>query len=1368
MDIQNKLVINSWLLFLFLLPVSLVANEHSESYSSNTKVDQGLLYPKSIMFNKIQDEQGRSIKYTYVVVEDIRGLVWIGTRNELIRFDGNRLTRYQPKVASDTNESSVPIVADLYSASADKLYLATSQGLLRFNPSDETFVNFNSQDSNKNKDSGQIRPIRRFIKRNDSQLWLARKDSISLFDLTSERFIEHIDIGQELSTRDMSVMNLAEHDNKLWIATFGKGLLQYDLTSRKITSVPLKLEGLQLNARNLLLASDLSLWLGTQGGLLQIDITTGALKRYNHASDADNTLSHDNIGALFEDEQGRIWVGSHFGGVNLYQPHSDDFIRYATDSTNPVASMGGSILSIKQGPSGTIYVGGNSGVEFYHPDTFAFQYQHINVINGQHLSVEHLLASNDQLYVTSNLSDSIAKYTFSDGQSSCQDERICRALRHFDNPDEILELYPIEQGVLLRTHYSIFLFNWLQGKMTDLFVDWPLRNGYAHPRSIFSDSNQRHYVYAKGGVYRLDGDKLIQIPQALGRSSPYYTLLENDDGAAIDSKDTIWSLWQDNLHGYNVNTGQYQRISLPLSKRDATGIFADSEDNLWISTTNQGILFFNQISQVISQIKQSASFGHSKVMFEDKQGEIWASSQHGLLRLSAESDNIFHYGRGEGLPSDNMKEETSVSLSDNYIALSMAPGANGFVLVDTRFVRQDKRAPNAFIEHLKINGKATNIRDDSSLNITEKIKRLEFTMTATHPFRPDLLQYQYQLLGFDSEPVDIRYDNSHMSYTNLGPGNYTIAFRAKSKSGVWSPLFTVPIVVHPAFWQTWWAKVGYLLLSAAFIMLVVKLRTWKLRAQKVQLQHQVRERTHQLQHALRQSQLLYTSISHEFRTPLTLILGPLAQLKKELSDVKTLNSLDIIDHNAKQLLKLVDQLLSLAKLKVSDSVPSEGIDVKLKLSAIVNSLDSLAKNKQVTVKMNCRSKLWLTANVEQFEFIMLNLITNSIRYTPPAGTILIDGYQENKQTVIKVSDTGIGIAKEHLDKIFDPFYRVDTQAGQTNGAGIGLLIVKEFVTANQGKIRISSQLGEGSEFTLNFPPSSQQKSSQTKYDSVQLSSLVQESISLESELTQKLPLPEDVPVSPVNRISTKSKLLIVEDNEQLREYMLQCFNKEFEVILANNGEEGLKRAEEEIPALILSDVMMPVMDGITLCNKLYHLITTQHIPVILLTAKNDPQTQLQGMENKAIDFISKPFDVDTLALKIKNIIDFNRRQQLASRKVALSVKADDANQEQRLFIDSFKNCCQKQFHNSEFNVSELASEMAMSVRSLQRVATATVGQSPSELLRNYRLNRAHDKLTEGLSVTATYLDCGFKSASYFSRAFKELYGHSPSQILLSE
>jgi signal transduction histidine kinase/DNA-binding response OmpR family regulator len=621
---------------------------------------------------------------------------------------------------------------------------------------------------------------------------------------------------------------------------------------------------------------------------------------------------------------------------------------------------------------------------------------------------------------------------------------------------------------------------------------------------------------------------------------------------------------------------------------------------------------------------------------------------------------------------------------------------------------------------------------------------------------PEKNKYLYKLEGFNDNWIQADANSRKATYTNLDPGGYTFRVKASNNDGVWNNEgISLKIRILPPFWATPWAILLYV--SILFGGLYVSRRIALTRVQnKFRLVQERKEAQHL--HELDAMKIKFlTNVSHEFRTPLTLILTPLEKIISNTTDKNSLNQFYLIQRNAKRLLNLVNKLLDFRKLEVDEVKfnPSEG-DIVSFIKDTVYSFSDLSDKKEIA--LNFKSTLASLETIfdqDKLEKILFNLLSNAFKFTPEQGnvTVEVDRITHMEKTYIRivVSDSGIGIAPDKLDKIFDRFYQAELPDHIVNqGSGIGLSITKEFVKIHEGTITVESELGKGSTFVVELPVFEVR---QTFSEEI-FPSHVQK-IEPGSEATEAHNLPS---------------LLLIEDNEDFRYYLRDNLKDLYRIYEAKDGREGLAKILSLLPDLIVSDVMMPGMDGIELCRKIKSDSRVSHIPVILLTARSKEEQKLEGLECGADDYITKPFSFDILQLRIKRLIQ-QQEQLHKDFKKFIEVKASDIKitSLDETLIRKAIDCVENNISNADFSVEDLSHELGMSRVHLYKKLLALTGKPPLEFIRSIRLQRAAQLLEKSqLSVSEVAYQVGFNNPKYFARYFKEEFNILPSAYQASK
>jgi signal transduction histidine kinase/DNA-binding response OmpR family regulator len=640
------------------------------------------------------------------------------------------------------------------------------------------------------------------------------------------------------------------------------------------------------------------------------------------------------------------------------------------------------------------------------------------------------------------------------------------------------------------------------------------------------------------------------------------------------------------------------------------------------------------------------------------------------------------------------------------------------------------------------------------LNHSENVFSLEFA--ALNYFHPGKCQYRYKLENFNKDWVTTDGKSRKVTYTNLDPGNYTFRVIASNNDGIWNDKgISINIEVLPPFWKTKLAVAIYIIFILGGLFITRKLIQQRERMKfAIEQERQEANRMHELD---MMKIRFFTNVSHEFRTPLTLILTPVEKLLKQAKEADQQNQFQLIQRNAKRLLNLVNQLLDFRKMEVQEIKlsPSEGDIIKF-IRETVFSFSDLSEKKDIKLEFNSSLSTFETLfDADKLEKILFNLLSNAFKFTPASGAVsvsvgLVDR-QQDKWLEIKVKDTGIGIPADKQDKIFERFFQHDLPTSMVNqGSGIGLSITKEFVRIHGGTISVDSEVEKGSTFTVLLPVkdvTSHEPAITEEFVQVHGPALAESLNGQETVAGGKLPT-----------------LLLVEDNEDFRFYLKDNLKSHYNIIEARNGKEGWSRVVGDLPDLVVSDVMMPQMNGMELSRKIKHDPRVSHIPVILLTARTAEEQKMEGFDAGADDYITKPFNFEILQSRIRNLIHQRELFHKDFRK-QFEIKASDVNitsLDEKLIQNAIKHV-ELNISNPDFSVEDLSRELGMSRVHLYKKLLALTGKSPLEFIRTIRLQQAAQLLEKSqLTVSEVAYKVGFNNPKYFTKYFKEEYKVLPS------
>lgn len=808
------------------------------------------------------------------------------------------------------------------------------------------------------------------------------------------------------------------------------------------------------------------------------------------------------------------------------------------------------------------------------------------------------------------------------------------------------------------------------------------------------------------------------------------------------------------LYNRRTNTVSFPEKKSPLLRYNSHHyhcLLTDSRGSIWIGTMD-GLNLFNPSTRTVKSFFEENGLVNNSIrsITEDNSGRIWVSTSNGIscINITEETGSyrysFTNYNRFDGVIENEFMPRSVISTSDNRLLWG---GLDGFNEIDlTRIDSSSQILPSPLFTKLLVSGAEIklgenyegNIILDQSISSTKEIRLKHFQnfvgleFSALNYVNPTQTFYRYLLEGTDHawRETNTADGVGRVNYTNLEPGTYHLKVYAANNTRKWSSRYAqITIIINPPLWKTTWAYFLYSVFLLAFLYFGL---SNYLRRNKQRIQKQQKEELDQMKFAF------FTNISHELRTPLTLILTPLDSILKKTEDSQLKTQLTGIYRNASELLKMVNQLLDFRKIEIKgETLQLSYCNISEFLETIVNSFNELSADKQINLTYQCYApNLFAFVDRDKLLKIVNNLLSNAFKFTPDGGKVTLRLQKEASEPAIKieVSDTGCGIPEVDLPHIFDRFYQVKNLKSENTGSGIGLHLLKEYVALHSGTVDVESRLNEGSTFTVTIP----------------------------SNLQDEEQMPNDEKTSEERSIV---KLLIVEDHHEFRAFLQNELTGRYKVIVAANGKEGLEKARMEHPDLVISDVMMPEMSGTELCRKLKDDIRISHIPVILLTAKASDQAQIEGFEAGADAYISKPFNMDILLLRINNLIEQQQKRKEEFKKaIAIKPEALTSTNVDEALIKKALNLIEKNIDNALYSVDQLSKDMSMDRTGLYRKLSAIVGQTPTEFIRSVRLKRAAQLLESGLTVAEVAEKVGYQgTTSYFAKCFQEEFGIKPSK-----
>lgn len=1357
--------------------------------------------PEKIQFKNFTREQGLSNGFVQTILQDGKGFLWAGTVDGLNRYDGRKFKVFKHS-PGDPNSLGSNTVLGLYEDKSGILWIGTEGGgLNRYNREQENFTKFiiNREDSSSvantvmtiYEDSYGVlwigsltsglytfdRKTELFTRYknipedsnslSDNRVWPIYEDSkgniwigtlyggLNRFDREEQKFTRYLYNPADPDSRsNMTILSIrGDNSGTLWLATFGGGLNKFIF---KDDNHPPVVENFSYNPKNpfspndnciasLYIDNNNILWLGTlQGGLNRTissiyDNSSLSFISYKHDPIDQSTLQNNNIACIYQDNSGLLWLGTWGGGLSLLNTQKKQFRSFTHDPENPLSLSSNDVTAIYEDRSGILWIGTrDAGLNKW--DRVKNEFTCYKNIPNDPNSL-----SNDRITdIYEDRAGILWVATYSEGLNKF-DRRAEKFFTYkYDplNPDGITDnmitsIAEDKSGVL-----------WIGTNFNGL-IRFEKESGHFKHFKYDPDKSNSLSSNVIGTLY-YDNSGILWI------------------GAGVGGLDA-YDLQKDKFVNYKNDPANPNS----LSANTVSTLYEDKNSTFWIGTTNGGLNKFNKENGQFRHFKMDGGLVSDAVnqILEDNHGNLWISTRNGLSKFDPETETFRNYDVEEGLQSIGLGVGCKSKTGELIFS------SDGFIIFHPDSIKDNAHIPPVYITDFYLFNKPVPIGYDSlngrtilsksiinceeiELNYDDKVFSFEFAALDFHA--PNKNKYAYIMEGFDKDWTYVDASYRLITYTNLDPGDYVFRVKGSNNDGYWNEAGTsLKIIILPPWYQTTWAYLIYFLFIGSIIYFV-----WKEKLRRIKIRNEYEMSRFEAQKLHEVDELksrFFTNISHEFRTPLTLILGPVKQIIERIKDEKTKSELSLVHKNANKLLVLVNQLLDISKLESGNmklqTVPQNIVPL---VKALTSSFTSYAERKQITLNFNStENEIIVYVDSEKFEKIITNVLSNAFKFTPEGGRIEIIINRKDNYVIVSVSDTGVGIQKEKMSKIFDRFYQVDgSHTREQEGTGIGLSLTKELIELHKGKIEVESEAGKGSTFRISLPLGKDHlKPEEIIAESEKVEIMMNEP---EQDIERKVKSKFDIELLGKDSIPL---LLIVEDNYDVRFYIKDNLNKEYRVLEAVDGEDGWEKAIEQIPDLIVSDVMMPKMDGFELCTKLKTDERTSHIPVILLTAKAAKENKLAGYETGADDYIMKPFEPDELRARIKNLIQQRKRlHEHFQRKGMLELNDKKITSVDKKFLLKALEVIHINISDNSFTVEKFADNLAVSRSLLHKKVVALTGEPPRDFIRRIRLKKAAELIEKKFgNLSEIALEVGFDNPAYFSEAFKKQFGVAPSQ-----
>ncbi|GAB3692073.1 hybrid sensor histidine kinase/response regulator transcription factor [Spirosoma flavus] len=1333
--------------------------------ASRTNVTAPVGKPIVNQFEHLSVKDGLSDNSVNCILQDREGFMWFGTNDGLNKYDGYTFTVLKSNPNDPQHSFQNDILSGLCEDHANRLWAVTQGGLHEIN-----------------KQTGQVipHPIRSVRNADlwnfqhsvleDSRhvLWVSSLAGLARYEPQKHHFTLF-----PVPAPDATLKTVFEDpQHRLWVGTY-RGLYLFDRETGRYTLVPAPVPASDFQPTFIAFHLDAQqvLWMATSTpgyGLFRLD-----LNRQPWQLEPYNPNGHINpftfLNSLRSDANGILWMATTTG-LQRIDPLRNQVFTYRPNPNEPKGISSSTAQTVYIDRVGTLWVGTDNGIDRQDMSDKPFVTYQVRPNKGTANLLENkavaLLPDKNGGFWTTN------GYTVYRPRNSQVAEPIPPEMLGFTstykNYTQSLAADG-QNGVWLGTWLGLYHFDGATGRFSSYPAEVPVEymswgptgelwvGGYIAPESGIAAFNPKTHRYR---YYKFDPTDKNGLPDQY-----VHGLLASRNG-------DVWIPFRkQGIARLNTQTGRFTHYlagsESGLNNNAVLTVYEDESGTIWVGTQQGGINRFDAKTEHFSAFTISDGLPSNNIVgiTSDQSGNLWISTDKGLCRFDPRTKRVRNYQITNGLPSNDFLKNAVYKQQDRLFFGTL----NGVVHFNPDSIHDDTRPLPVQITELKVHDQLRPITV-SGVTLAYNENFLSFSFAALTFTQAQQNKYAYQLVGVDEDWIQ-NGTRHFANYTNLPPGDYTFRVKAANSDGTWTENeAAVQIIIRPPWWATWWAYSLYALLFVGLIWGLIRFYLNRL-SQQQELELNRRE-AEQLKTVDELKTRFFSNITHEFRTPLSLIISPVEKLLQDSRfDTSTRQTLGLMKRNADQLLKLINQLLDLSKLEAGrlDVSLMRGEAVEF-VAHVVESFRQVTEQKDVTLTLHTeRSTHDCLFDADKWEKILTNLLANAIKFTGKGGNVAVSlspnatsPEGEIADFIITIKDSGIGISAENLPHIFDRFYQVDTSRTRAyEGTGIGLALVKELVELVGGSINVASQPDVGTTFTVTLPV----KPISTNQGAPYVVLSVHEPTITEQPLT---PVISATSEQPSGEKSQAPLLLIVEDNDELREFLAGELATSYQILRATDGEAGWQLAQTELPDIVISDVMMPRMDGYALTRQIKQHPDTNHIAVVLLTAKAAHQSKLEGLQEGADDYLAKPFHLDELQLRLRNLLSHREKLQQQYRlHLAQPDTSQSPNVVQDIFLRRVYELLDKHLTDTSLNVDWLADELAMSRKTLYRKIHNLIQLSPNELIRQYRLRKAADLLRQGHTVAETAYQVGFRTPSYFTIVFKDFYQKTPREFIAS-
>lgn len=1297
------------------------------------------ILPTQFHFRHYNIENGISANNISALLQDQKGFIWIGTDNGLSRFDGNQFTFYQKNnpLYSGLHANSINTICE---TNSNELWLGTENGVFIYNQIKDIFTPFTKQTSDETKITSLITHI---IQDKEGNIWIAtNKQGLFLYNIQTDKLTQ-FEIPQNAN---IVIRILNDEQNNIWLS----GPYQLcKLNKVNNTFETYTIEGETEGVYSMALWEDSShhIWMGTwDKGLWKLNPQTKQVEKYL-TDEKEQKILH--IHSILEYSPELLFIGSD-NGLTIFNPTTHESFLYNNYGDSEKSLSDKFIYPMLKDREGGVWIGTYyNGINYLPPYCGQFngysESSDIPYFNSRIIS-RFCEDENGNIWIASD-----------DSGLSCFNPSTMQFIdfngREKLNKHNLHALCIVGKDLWIGTYGDgIQVLNAQTGKIKNYNTTNGLDENSIY--SIFKDSQGQIWTGSMNGICQYDAQKqrftLIKYLEAL--------VIE----IAEDAKGNFWIATQGKgLFRYSPQKNkEWEKYGLEKGFNSLTvnHLCINKDNEIWVATS-EGLYLYNPLKDVFTYqpLRHPNECINAILEGEDC---LWLTTAKGLVKYTPATQETQIFTKSDGLQSEAFIMASALKTRNGEFYIGSINGFNTFY---PHQLKLNTQKPNVVLTSLEIFNQKIDTQKDGTLpeaidhlkeiHLSYKDNVITLNYAALSYCTPQKNQYAYMLEGFDKGWNYVGSQHS-TTYTNLPAGTYTFRVKASNNDNIWNEEGTsIRIIVHPPFYLSLPFKIGYVLL---FLLALGLLLRYVIRRSEKKHAKAIDELNSKKEIEIHEAKInFFTMIAHEIRTPVSLIIGPLEKIMQSTHiPTNERQELEIIDRNSQRLLYLVNQLLDFRKVEQKE------IRMKFSSQSIKELMQAVCERFSPTLQQNGVSfsvtypdeHFHADVDKEALTKVLSNLLTNANKYTQSRIEVRFQEHPERQTFSIEVKDNGKGMNEEELKKIFKPFY----QASENKpGTGIGLSIVKGIVEAHHGQVNVTSQTGHGSSFMITLP----QK---------------QENLSAEEEENQAgNPLPEDI-IPEQNATAAMSQkvlpiMLIVDDNEDMLNFLSSHFQTSYTIVTAVDGVDALNKLKEQEVALIISDWMMPNMNGIDLCKAVRNNQLTSHIPFILLTAKTDTEAKITSMNCGADAYIEKPFSLQYLEACIKNLLELRLQlRQKFSQMPTVSINSIAANQSDKVFLEKMNHLIEENLNNEELSVDFLAEKLCISRSGLFVKIKGLANTTPNEMIQIIRLKKAASLLLENqYRINEVSYMVGFNNPSYFSKCFQKQFGMKPGEYIAS-